>query len=61
MPFRRSQVEKIKQSRAEVIKANDDPASTPADRRKAHARREALLRTSTPEEIDQGYNEHVAS
>lgn len=59
--FRRSQVEKIKKSRAEVIRANDSKDATPEDRRKAHAVREALLRTSTPDEVDQGYEEHVSS
>lgn len=58
---RRSQVEKIKDARREVIAANDKPSATDADRRRAHARMDALMRNSSAAEWQQGFTEHTLS
>ncbi len=60
MPYRRSQVEKIKEARKAWMAANER-GGTREQRREASAVLDALQRTSTPEELKQGYAEHVDS
>ncbi len=58
VPWRREQVERVKAARKDYVEAQ---SGTREDRARAAAVLNRLLDTSTPEEIDQGYEEHWLS